>query len=117
MSRYAIAVCAEAARTLLRATSEEQLRLSRAIDELAALPRPMGVSVLPHGRGYLRIRVGRYRVVYHLDGDRLVIAVIRDRLSDSQDAHHAPDVAQPRATAPGPDCAYGDHSLGVTEGT
>lgn len=53
-------------------------RISKAIDSLAENPLPPGVKALQGElRGYHRIRVGDYRVVYEIQNERLVILVLR----------------------------------------
>jgi mRNA interferase RelE/StbE len=52
-------------------------RIVRRIEALADEPRPADVKVLKAGDGDLRIRVGDYRIVYRVDGKKLIILVIR----------------------------------------
>ena len=47
-----------------------------AIDALGAQPRPPGAIALQGLPGAYRIRVGDYRVIYTVDGGRLVVLVI-----------------------------------------
>jgi mRNA interferase RelE/StbE len=54
-----------------------QVRVGRAVDGLAADPRPHGAKTLQGKKGLLRIRVGDYRVIYRIEKDRLVVLVVK----------------------------------------
>jgi mRNA interferase RelE/StbE len=45
-------------------------RIEEDIDRLAGEPRPQGARKLTAGGGQLRIRVGRYRILYTIDDKR-----------------------------------------------
>jgi mRNA interferase RelE/StbE len=47
------------------------------IDRLAANPIPAGAKKLHGNEPYYRIRVGDYRVVYQIEGKRLVVIVVK----------------------------------------
>ncbi len=49
--------------------------IKQAITALAINPRPHGYLKL-HGRDGYRIRVGDYRIVYHIFDDQLIVEVI-----------------------------------------
>lgn len=52
-------------------------RIGRAIDELAQQPRPAGALLLSGSASPTwRIRVGDYRVVYEILGDKLIVLVV-----------------------------------------
>jgi mRNA interferase RelE/StbE len=56
----------------------EQLLLIEKIEELKKDPRPHGVKTLKgEYAGYLRIRVGNYRVIYEIIDKKLVILVLK----------------------------------------
>ncbi|MDH2388775.1 type II toxin-antitoxin system RelE/ParE family toxin [Streptomyces sp. HNM0663] len=61
--------------TQLRRTDRQGVdQVLDAISLLRADPRPQGAR--PYGSGFLRIHVGRYRVLYHVrDGSPVVISV------------------------------------------
>lgn len=69
---------AKALRKLRSGTPGEAQRVLDALQELAADPRPGGkkVKALVGQRGYLRLRVGDYRVVYTVLDERLVVLVV-----------------------------------------
>jgi len=54
----------------------DRIRIDKAIQALAANPRPPGCTKLTAREGY-RIRVGNYRVLYTIDDPGNVIVVYR----------------------------------------
>jgi mRNA interferase RelE/StbE len=54
-----------------------QLRVVRALDDLADEPRPQGVKKLAGKDDLYRIRVGDYRIIYQIQDERLVVLVVR----------------------------------------
>jgi len=56
---------------------EFRRRIEAAIDSLADNPRPSGSKILQGRRRYTRIRVGKYRVVYLVEDERITIVVVR----------------------------------------
>ena len=56
---------------------DDQVRLLRAIRQLVDDPRPRGCRKLHGAVETFRIRVGYYRVVYEIEGSRLVILVLK----------------------------------------
>ena len=67
----------EATKALLRMPRDQALRIRKRIDVLARKPTAArNVKKLTEHPGY-RLRVGDWRVLYLLDGDRVVIQVIR----------------------------------------
>lgn len=83
---YSIRIRRSAARELRRIPPPDRTRIIHAIDSLGEHPR--AGSVLKGGlRGLRRIRVGRYRVVYEVQDDELVVLVIR--VSHRRDAYRS----------------------------
>ncbi len=76
---YRVVLLRSAARDLQNLTKPIQRRVSRAIDALAADPRPHGAKLLAGPDRAWRIRVGDYRVLYRIDDDRVEVLVIRIR--------------------------------------
>ena len=73
---YSIRIKCSAARDLRRIPHDDRKRIIRAIDQLAE--QPLAGSLLKGGlRGLRRVRVGRYRVVYEVLDDELVVLVVR----------------------------------------
>ena len=54
-----------------------QRRLVAAIENLAENPYPSGAKKLEGGDGEMRIRVGDYRTIYEVDGDVLLLLVLK----------------------------------------
>ena len=74
---YTIVFEPAAERNIASLPSNERKRIRHRIDMLAHNPRPSGVTKL---RGMLNrwcVRVGNYRIIYEIHGDRLVVLVVR----------------------------------------
>lgn len=54
-----------------------QQRVRRRIDSLAQNPFPQGVKRLHADEAYYRVRVGDYRIVYQVVGQRLCVVVVK----------------------------------------
>ncbi|SBW22590.1 hypothetical protein FDG2_2847 [Candidatus Protofrankia californiensis] len=53
-------------------------RILMAVTGLANDPRPHGVRALVgESSGVLRLRIGDYRMIYHVEDDRVVVTVVR----------------------------------------
>jgi len=77
MASYRIEVSATAEKQIRKLRREDQLRVLRAIRDLAGDPRPPGSRKL---RGYddvFRIRIGTFRVIYGVEKGRLLILVLK----------------------------------------
>jgi len=74
---YTVEFRPSARRELLKLPRHDQLRLIRAMDALAANPRPKGVKKLTGMDDLYRIRMGDYRIVYQIHDDRLIVLVVR----------------------------------------
>lgn len=74
---YRIEIKRGALRALSALSADIRARLGRAIDALAANPRPAGYRKLVGSDAFYRIRVGDYRVVYEIADDRLVVVVVK----------------------------------------
>lgn len=73
---------ARSARKELQALPDAALgRVARQLDALPANPRPRGCKKLRGATDLWRVRVGDYRIIYHVDDGARVIEVraIRDR--------------------------------------
>lgn len=73
---YRVRLTRSAAKSLVRVDRRSATRLRAALRSLAIEPHPVGHKKLKGVEGY-RIRVGDYRIVYTIDGDELVVEVIR----------------------------------------
>ena len=77
-ARYTVQIRRSALKALQRTPKDIQARLRKEINALADNPRPRGVETLRgKSRGLLRLRVGKYRVIYTVRHDRLIVVVVR----------------------------------------
>lgn len=75
---YAVELTAPAAKELSKLPKAIRLRIAGVIELLSVEPRPPGAKMLRGGEhGRWRVRVGDYRVVYAIEGDRLIVLVLR----------------------------------------
>lgn len=74
---YEIVVQPSAARELRKLPREIRKRIGRKIDELADEPRPPDAKVLQGSEGFLRVRVGDYRIVYTIREKALIVLIVR----------------------------------------
>ena len=72
---YRLEFSPAAARQLRKLDRPTAVRIRSATEALRDQPRPPGVTALQGRRGYLRIRVGDYRIIYSVDDDRLIVLV------------------------------------------
>jgi mRNA interferase RelE/StbE len=77
MPAYSIAFKTLAEKALRKLPKTIQRRIVMAVEGLASNPRPAGAKKLTAGDELWRIRVGDYRIVYHIEDKRLVILVVR----------------------------------------
>jgi mRNA interferase RelE/StbE len=77
MPNYQVLIVKRAAKELAALTPSVRKRIDRHILELAENPRPPGAVALQGGLGYLRIRVGEFRVIYEVQDARLVVLLLR----------------------------------------
>lgn len=74
---YAIDVLPAAERSLCKVHPEMRARIRGAVLKLAADPRPPGARAVKDRPGYLRVRVGDYRIIYTIEDDVLKVVVVR----------------------------------------
>ena len=77
MSRYRAEIARRALEALAALSRIEQQRVRAAIDLLADNPRPPACTKLTGEDDAYRVRVGVYRIVYEVLGDRLLVHVVR----------------------------------------
>ena len=73
---YTVSILPRAGRELARLPTVTYRRVSNAIRDLTAEPRPQGCLRLT-GRDSWRIRVGVYRVIYEIDDTRQFVTVLQ----------------------------------------
>lgn len=74
---YRVEFTATARKQLARLDTSVQTRILKVARLLAAEPRPPAARRLKADSELWRVRVGDYRVVYSIEGDRLVVAIAR----------------------------------------
>ncbi len=74
---YAVEFLPSAARQLAQLDRAVQRRLARRIDRLVDEPRGGGAVKLRGTDDTWRVRVGDFRVLYRIEGERLVVLIIR----------------------------------------
>ena len=77
MGTYRIEWKASALKELKRIEPDIVPRIFAAVDALASDPRPSGCRKLTGASMTYRVRVGRYRVVYTVEDECLVVQIIR----------------------------------------
>jgi mRNA interferase RelE/StbE len=75
--RYELRFRPAALRQLRKLDSQIARRIKSATEALRTEPRPYGVKALTGQHGWLRIRVGDYRIVYEVRDSELVVLVIQ----------------------------------------
>ena len=76
-SIYQIVISPIAKRALKKLSLNIRQRLDNAILTLSQNPRPPGVKALQGSKGLLRLRVGKYRIIYKVEDERLMVIVIQ----------------------------------------
>ena len=74
--RYRIEIKRSAAGAIEQLPSKRDRQ--RVVDRIAGLaddPRPSGCAKLPGRESYYRVRQGRYRIVYQIEDDHLIVTV------------------------------------------
>lgn len=77
MASYELEISRTAEKQLKRLPGEEQRRVAAALVALAGNPLPRGARKLHGYEDVFRIRVGRYRILYSVADDRLVIIILK----------------------------------------
>ena len=76
-ARYTVTIVPSALRSIQSLSHSLREHIRAKIDLLAENPRPHGIKALQGGqKGYLRLRVGDYRVIYRVEDDRLLVLVV-----------------------------------------
>lgn len=85
MTRYDIEISETAEKQLKKLQRGDQRRVARAIVALADEPHPRGSRKLSGYNDVFRIRVGRYRVIYSVSGNRLIVIILK--IGHRKDVH------------------------------
>ena len=84
---YTVELTGAAARHLRKLNSAAQLRIVTALEVLQTEPRPPAMKALVGHPGYLRVRIGNYRIVYTIVDARLLILILA--LGDRKDVYES----------------------------
>lgn len=76
-ARYALIFQPAAARSLRKLPRDIAARIKKATEALRENPRPPGIKPLSGERGFWRIRIGDYRVIYEIRDNELLVLVVR----------------------------------------
>ena len=74
---YHVEIKNSAAKEIAALPKRVQRRVFSIIEGLADKPRPQSVRKLTGSGDYYRLRVGDYRIVYHIEDDVLTVLIIR----------------------------------------
>ena len=74
---YQVLFQPSALRELRKLPRKVQVRIVTRAEALAKEPRPPGVKKLEGMKGLYRLRVGKYRMIYQVQDERLVVLVVR----------------------------------------
>jgi mRNA interferase RelE/StbE len=77
MAQYRIEVSATAERQLKKIRRDDKVRILRALSLLANEPRPGGCKKMSGYDDIYRIRIGNYRVIYEIDGKRIIVVILK----------------------------------------
>ena len=64
-----------------------RLKIIDKIDELSIDPRPSGVRKLENAVNSYRIRVGDFRIIYHIEDSVLLVDIVK--IADRKDAYRS----------------------------
>ena len=78
MARYRVLIKSSAAKEIEAVDQKkDRQRIVARIHALADDPRPVGCEKLTGEQGRYRVRIGRYRIVYSIGDEELLIVVVR----------------------------------------
>ncbi|MFB2773112.1 type II toxin-antitoxin system RelE/ParE family toxin [Pelatocladus sp. BLCC-F211] len=74
---YQVEITSRAAKQLKKLPEDIKLRIEEKIQELAENPRSDGVVKLEDSENIYRVRVGKYRILYEVKDDLLIVKVVK----------------------------------------
>jgi mRNA interferase RelE/StbE len=77
MARYRVEISRTAERQFRKLEPDDRRRVARAMVALGREPHPAGSRKLAGYDDVFRIRVGRYRIIYSVEGRRLVVIILK----------------------------------------
>ncbi|WBQ10734.1 type II toxin-antitoxin system RelE/ParE family toxin [Hyphomonadaceae bacterium ML37] len=82
-----IVIAKAAAKELRQLDRSTQARMIQALERLQRDPRPRGAKKLKGEDGLLRLRVGDFRVIYHVYEERVIIVLLIKNRKHAYDTH------------------------------
>ncbi len=82
---YRVLVTPAADKARKKIPDQHLCRIDRVIDGLARNPRPRGCKKIDKKQQLYRIRVGEYRIIYTVNGGRLIVIIVK--ISDRKDVY------------------------------
>ena len=77
MAKYSVVVSQSAEKVLKKLPKKDLLKLLATIESLAVNPYPDGCRKLSGEEETYRVRQGNYRVIYEVEGKRLLVLVLK----------------------------------------
>lgn len=77
MARYRVEISRTAEKQLGKLPRDDQRRLARAMTALGIDPHPSGSRKLTGYDDVFRLRVGRHRIIYSVEGRRLIVIILK----------------------------------------
>ena len=77
MAKYKIVISSSAEKSLKKFQKKDIQRIVVALQRLAVHPYPAGSRKLSGYEDVFRIRIGKYRVIYEVEGKKILILVLK----------------------------------------
>jgi len=77
MAKYKVVISSSAEKNLKKIPKKDVGHIVVAMQRLAAHPFPVGARKLSGYEKVFRIRIGKYRVIYEVEGQKLFILVLK----------------------------------------
>ena len=85
MKRYLVSVAPAVQKQLKRIPKNDSQKILKKINSLSLEPRPHGYKELVGYKGFFRVRVGNYRIIYNIHDQILTVYVLE--VTDRRDAY------------------------------
>ena len=77
MAKYKVVISSSAEKILKKIPQKEVKRIVVAIERLSEHPFPVGSKKLSGYENVFRIRIGTYRIIYEVEGQKLLILILK----------------------------------------
>jgi len=77
MAKYKVVISSSAEKSLKKIPKKDVGRIVVAMQRLAVHPFPVGARKLSGYEKVFRVRIGKYRVIYEVEGQKLLILVLK----------------------------------------